>query len=94
MFPEPQWVPRTVAICFFLIFYGHFAEAVWMPAWGKGRDWIDRGGILIRGLGYLCFAVEFVVPGRPWVELFWLVGTGLILFGRPCWELMVLRGKV
>lgn len=78
------------AAIMWVAFMGHFAEATWIPHFGKGRDFVDRIGILVRGLGFLGMTGSLLImPG--WASILLAVfSMGFIVFGRALWELAVI----
>ena len=90
IFREQHWMILVAAVLFWLASVIHIAEAAWIPTWGQGRDWIDRIGILVRGLGFA--GIAFAALLAPGVTSIVAAATGLlaIVFGRALWELAVL----
>jgi hypothetical protein len=89
-FREQHWIILVPAVLFLLVSIFHIAEAVWLPTWGQGRDWIDRIGILVRGIGFAGIAfAAFMAPGAISLVVA-VIGLLAIMFGRALWELAVL----
>ena len=79
---------------FWIGFMFHVADAAWIPSRGRGRDWIDRIGILIRGVGFGLVSVGWFIAPDALSLVLGLAGLIGMIFGRALWELAVLpQGK-
>lgn len=88
---DRPWPLLALAMITWMGFWFHLADAAWIPSWGKGRDWIDRMGILARGSG-LALITAAIVATIPWISiLLAILGLTCMIFGRAFWELTLVR---
>ncbi|MBB02798.1 MAG: hypothetical protein CMJ47_09140 [Planctomyces sp.] len=88
-FPNCHWLALTFASLIWIAFWFHLAAAVWITQWGKGRDWIDRVGILIRGSSLVFCALAVLVQSPLWSAALGATGIFALMLGRAVWEMMV-----
>ncbi|WP_145092241.1 hypothetical protein [Rosistilla carotiformis] len=81
------------AALFWLIAYFHFADAFWIPSWGRGHDFVDRIGIAIKGVGFAMISVCVILAPSIGSIAIGLIGLIVILFGRILWELLLVDGS-
>lgn len=80
--PDRSWPVLALAIILWMGFWFHLADAAWIPSWGKGRDWIDRIGILVRGSGLAMITVA-ILATVPWMSVVLaLPGLLCMIIGR------------
>jgi hypothetical protein len=89
--PERAWPLLVLATISWIGFWFHLVEAAWIPSWGKGRDWIDRIGILIRGSGLAMITVAILVTSPLVAILLALLGLVVMGIGREIWELACIQ---
>ena len=88
---DRPWPLLAIATVAWMGFWFHLAEAAWIPSWGKGRDWIDRIGILIRGSGFALITVS-VLAAPAWMSIVLvLLGLVCMILGRAMWEVVCIR---
>lgn len=92
-FSDRPWLTLTGAAILWLFFCFYLGEAVWVPTWGTGRDWIDRTGIVIRGSGFALIALALLATSSLATIALALFGSLLLVFGRACWELILFGTK-
>ena len=92
-FHELSWFRLAPAGVAWLVFVFSLADAFWNPLSPRGRDWIDRVGIFIRGIGFGFISLAFLLQSRASSVL--LIGAGALVttFGRIFWELLVCRHR-
>ena len=77
------------------ILWGLFMISNMSAFWALGNpnrhDWINRIGMFIRGLGFLFMAIGFLFVGELWCVFFGFLGFFLLVLGRACWELIVIK---
>lgn len=78
------------AALFWIVAYFHFADALWIPSWGAGRNPIDRIGFAIKGFGFAMIAVSAVLPLSIISTAVGFAGLLVIAFGRILWELALI----
>jgi len=74
---------------FWLAGYFHFAEAIWLPSWGRGRAYLDRIGIAIKDAGFAMVSIAAVLNSLTVSLFLGLSGFIVMLFGKILWELML-----
>ena len=89
-FSDRHWARMVIASLLWIGFWFHLADAAWIPQWGTGRDWIDRVGILVRGLGLALCAFAVLASSPVSTILLGAIGIFALMLGRAMWELMVL----
>ena len=88
-FHDVSVVRLIFAALFWCVAYFHFADALWIPSWGAGRDAIDRIGIAIKGAGFAMIAISAVLVVSIASILIGVAGLLVIVFGRILWELTI-----
>jgi hypothetical protein len=79
-FAGRPWPLLAMATITWMGFWSQLADAAWIHSWGKGRDWIDRIGILIRGSGFALITFSILnAPARTSIVLAF-ARTGLYYF--------------
>ena len=89
--PERPWPLLVLATITWIGFWFHLADAAWIPSWGKGRDWIDRFGILVRGSGLAMITVAILVTVPLVAIILALLGLTVMVIGRALWELAFIQ---
>ncbi|WP_146600772.1 hypothetical protein [Novipirellula aureliae] len=77
---------------FWLVTYFHFADTVWIPSWGRGRDFVDRIGIAIKGVGFAMISVCTILSPSIGSVVLGIMGLIVLMFGRILWELLLIDG--
>jgi hypothetical protein len=93
IFRELSWFRLASAGFAWLVFVFSLADAFWSPLSPRGRAWVDRIGIFIRGIGFGSVGVAFLLHSRASSALLIGAGTLFIIFGRTIWELWIYRNK-
>jgi hypothetical protein len=89
--PDRPWPLLVLATITWIGFWFHLADAAWIPSWGKGRDWIDRIGILVRGSGLAMITVAILVTVPGIAMMLALLGLTSMMIGRTLWELACIQ---
>lgn len=89
VFHDIGFMRLMFAALFWCVAYFHFADALWIPSWGAGRDTIDRIGIAIKGAGFAMIAVSAVLAVSILSIAIGFAGLLVIVFGRILWELAI-----
>jgi len=88
-FPDANvFVTVFAALCWFVACF-HFADAFWIPSWGRGRDLVDRIGIAIKGVGFAMISASVLLTPSIGSIAFGFIGLVVVFFGRILWELLV-----
>ncbi|MFO0913641.1 MAG: hypothetical protein U0795_11840 [Pirellulales bacterium] len=88
---DRPWALLVFAMVTWMAFWFHLADAAWIPTWGKGHDWIDRIGILVRGSG-LALITAAILSSVTWMSIVLaLLGLTCMIFGRALCELVLER---
>lgn len=91
VFQDLGWMRLLPAGFFWAVFVFHLADAFWSFGSPRGREWEDRIGILIRGLGFALIAISVLLtPSLPSLIL-GISGVVTMMFGRIFWELILAR---
>lgn len=86
-------VVQTAVCILWVLFMLSTMDALWALGSTKGRDWVDRGGLFIRGLGFIGLAAFLLLLPGLLSYMFGVTGIFLIVLGRAVWELVVDRPK-
>ncbi len=88
-FPDANVFVLAFSSLLWFVAYFHFADAVWIPSWGVGRDFVDRFGIAIRGVGFAMISICALLAPSVLSVAIGFAGLIMMLFGRILWELML-----
>ena len=93
VFRNAGWMRLVPAGFCWSVFVFHVADAFWSLGSHRGREWVDRVGIFIRGLSFALTAFSLLLT--PSLASLILVVSGLVtmIFGRIFWELMWARWR-
>ena len=89
-FPDAGVLRRIVTVSMLIAAHFHLADALWIPSFGKGRDYADRCGIAIKGFGFAMFAISAVVSFSLISWILGIAGVLVMLFGRILRELFLI----
>ena len=87
LFLEHPFYIRVAGSLFWILFMMTNLSALWCLGRLNSRDWVDRLGIFIRGLGFLYLTLECLFYEQFYCLLFGLLAIAHFIFGRACWEL-------
>lgn len=89
VFRDAGWMRLVPAGVFWAAFVFHLADAFWSLGSPRGREWVDRIGIFIRGVGFALIAFSLLLTPSMSSLILGVSGFVTMMFGRIFWELIL-----